>query len=443
MHQFLKRFLADRSGNILIITGIGFLFLVGIGGAGYDLGKQQLVKQRIQQASDAAAVSAAGMSGASVADRTLMAQKIYDLNFPSTYLGVARPAPVITVTATDVRVSGSTNVSTAFVSNFNNGAGPVTLASAGSSKVLIKNNKIDFDLVVVVDESGSTAAGCASCVGSRMDTEKLAITSVLDIIFPAGPVNPDVRFGLIGYTQHVSNKWGLTSIKASAQNAVTFLQSRNANFDHYGLEAGYNMITGNTTVGTPNGTIPDFMVNAAYDNTPPAEYFNPAVFPFRSCFRSVSFTYGIPTAGDPCSTYLIPTAVKNTEVPPPVTARSDGMPVSLVKNVIFITDGFIMVEPDGCNYGPQFMLEPRTAGAVCPNYPKFLTECDNLKAAGVNLFVISFASQTAGDENTLKSCASIDPSNGNPRYYFAPSGTALNTILQSIAALITKVRIIE
>jgi Flp pilus assembly protein TadG len=158
MNQFLKRFVADRSGNILIMTGIGFLFLVAIGGAGYDLGRQQLVQQRIQQASDAAAVAAAGMEyGATTAQRTLMAQNIYNLNFPDQYLGVARAdvVPTIVVDNASVRVSANTTVATSFVRNFNNGAGPATLAADGVSRTQIKVPPLPIDLILVMDVSGS------------------------------------------------------------------------------------------------------------------------------------------------------------------------------------------------------------------------------------------------------------------------------------------------
>jgi Flp pilus assembly protein TadG len=444
MHEFFKRFLADHSGNVLMLTGLAFLFLVAIGGAGYDLGRQQLVEQRIQQASDAAALAAAAMDiGTADADRIQMAQQIYNLNFPAIYLGVVRPPPNITVNATQVQVGASTNVSTAFVRNFNDGAGPSTLATAGLSSVLIKRDKIDFDLVVVVDESGSTSDTCPACIGSRINTERLAIISMLDIIFPAGPVNPDVRFGLIGYTQHVSNKWGLTSTKADAINAVTFLNFRASNYDHYGMEAGFNMATGNSSATTPNGEVPYFMVDAAYDNTPPGMYFETALQPFRNCYRRTSLTYGIPSVADPCQIIPIEAAVRNVDTPAPRTVRSDGNAVSPVKNMIFITDGEIMEEPSGCSDGPRFALEPAVPGAPCPNYPRFLAECDKVKAAGINLFVISFASQALGDVATLRSCASRDPATGNPQYYFAPSGPTLNTILQDLGNRIIKVRIVQ
>jgi Flp pilus assembly protein TadG len=156
MHQLMKRFLTDRSGNILMITGLGFLFLVAIGGAGYDLGKQQLVKQRIQQATDAAATSAASINFVtSSTNRELMARTIYALNYPDTYLGVARPpVDVVLNLPSNVVVRAASSVPTSFVGNF----GIATLDAGGRSVAQIRRPPTPLDVILVLDNSGSMRA---------------------------------------------------------------------------------------------------------------------------------------------------------------------------------------------------------------------------------------------------------------------------------------------
>jgi Putative Flp pilus-assembly TadE/G-like/von Willebrand factor type A domain len=155
MNLFFKRFYSDCSGNIIIISAISFFFLIGIGGAGYDLGKQQLVKQRIQQAADAAAVAASVMGASATPDqRKLMAKAVFELNYPNMYMGVSRPAPNIELLGDSVRVSANTSVPSSFVGTL----GISATSAGGASRVLIskeKKEQMPTDFVFVLDISES------------------------------------------------------------------------------------------------------------------------------------------------------------------------------------------------------------------------------------------------------------------------------------------------
>jgi Mg-chelatase subunit ChlD len=138
-----------------MLTGLSFLFLVGIGGAAYDLGKQQLVQQRMQQAADAAALSAAALpTNTDEGRRRQVANAFFSLNFPDGYLGTTRPTPTITITNATVTVTADAGVRTSFVSNFN----IPSIAANAKSVVQIKQNFNQIDLVLVMDNSGSMAA---------------------------------------------------------------------------------------------------------------------------------------------------------------------------------------------------------------------------------------------------------------------------------------------
>jgi hypothetical protein len=359
-------------------------------------------------------------SGATVAERTAEAQRYFNLNFPATYMGIARPTPIITIAAGSVEVKANTNVPTTFMKM----VGRNDIPADSKSNTLIAGRNVDYDLVMVVDESGSTGLGCAACGGlTRMQVEKNAISAMMNTVFPPGPINDNVRFGLIGYTGFISNKWGLTSDKNQALASIASLASRVENYDHWGMEAGFNMVTGNVDSSLSSGTIVPNNPNV-YQFPPlalvPVASFNPA----KLCWTSTGWR-NVATVAD-CVMQAIE---RNTNVPPPRTPRSDGAPVSPVKNVVFITDGFIMVEPPGC--------------PARPCYSDFLAQCTALKNAGVNVFVISFASQGGGDVAALSSCASVDPVSNNPRYWFAPNAASLNTILQNIGVTINKVRIFQ
>jgi Flp pilus assembly protein TadG len=158
----LRLFHRDTGGNVLILAGLGILFLVGIGGAGYDLGRQQLVRQKIQQATDAAALAAASMDfGTPDNVRQNTAQAFFSLNYPQNYLGVARPTPTASIAGETITVSAGTTVPTSFVGNF----GVSTIAAAGRSRVQFKRLQTVIDVILVMDNSGSMGAPVSSTGG--------------------------------------------------------------------------------------------------------------------------------------------------------------------------------------------------------------------------------------------------------------------------------------
>ncbi len=174
----VHRFLKDRSGNILMLTGLSFLFLVGIGGAAYDLGKQQLVQQRMQQSADAAALSAADLpTNTDEATRRQVANAFFSLNFPDGYLGTTRPTPSITITNATVTVVANSSVRTSFVSNFN----VPSIAANAKSVVQIKQNFNQIDLVLVMDNSGSMATqdvGATQALNGDLPSMLTACTAI-------------------------------------------------------------------------------------------------------------------------------------------------------------------------------------------------------------------------------------------------------------------------
>jgi Flp pilus assembly protein TadG len=373
----LTSFIRNRDGGVLITTGLSILFLIGVAGASIDLGQQQLVRARTQQSSDAAALAAATVSGIGV-DANQVAMRYFNLNFSSSYMGLTRPMPTINIGSKSIAVSATNTMPPSFVGNIG------VKSSNASGRTVVANDStttttMDYDVVAVIDESGSTGARFANGK-SRMDEEKDALRDMLDGLFPSSESsNPNLRFGLVGYTGYISTTGGLTSNKGHATSYINKLQSRCHNYDHWGMEAGLNMINGN--------------------------WSNPVNAP--SC-----------------------SVTRNTSVPPPATLRNDGASLSKAKHVVLITDGYIMVEP------------PHQANGQ-PDYPTFVNSCNQVKAAGVIVYTISFVSQGPGDVDALKKCASVDPITGQPRYFFAPDAATLKAILGSVGETIRSIRISE
>ena len=375
----LRALLRNQSGGVLITTGLAIVFLVGIIGAGIDLGQQQLLRARIQQSSDAAALAAAGLV-AKGADPQQTALRYFNLNFSQTFMGKQRPTPSVAVGANSISVSANESLATTFTNTI--GASSV---NAGGKTVVAnptekKSATLDFDVVAVIDESGSTGARSSSGK-TRMAEEQEALRDMIDSVLGTTEDGANNRrVGVVGYSGAITTIGPLTSKVGNAKSYIAKLQPRCQNYDHFGIEGGMNMLSGGTGGGFENRVL--------------------------------------------CAIQ------KNTAMPAPATARDDGQLVSKVKHLVFITDGYIMIEP------------PCVRGK-CPDYDVFLDACDKAKSQGINVYTISFVSQTPGDVAALKACASNDPKTGQPQYYYAPDSVTLKSILAGVVQTIKNIRITE
>lgn len=446
--RFTKRFLANEEGNVLMLFGLSILFLVGIGGSAVDLGAQQLMRTKLQGSADAAATSAASLTtpngNVSNTDRTNAANRYFNLNFPATYMNIARPTPNVNLTSQDITVAAVSQVPTKFVTNF----GIPNLPADGVSRVSLAAQSVsDYDVVVVMDESGSTQR-CASngswaCQvpggsytvnnNSILAAMRNGIRTMADNIVPVGNNNPNVRMGVVGFSGQITNKWGPSSNNADVVQGLNSLRHVYQNFDNVGLLAGAQMIAGGSA-GVPNARIGG-------------------------------------GAGDG-------TVAENITTPRPRTNRtlpSDANGMSPVKYVILVSDGGIMVEPSATHYRPNASFPDMYNSAVasaCPGrnyytepdqsvdcYPAFQTACNAVKNTGgndaVHLIVINFfQNANAAQRAQLIQCAS-GTLPGGPSYsnsvkpdatkdfYNAPDVASLNTILQNVTTEIRKVRIIQ
>lgn len=155
IHRTPYRLAQREEGGVLIMVGLSVFLLFALGGSAIDLGAQQLVRNRLQQATDASALAAASLKeGTSDEVRRNTALRYFKLNYPETFLGTERPEPDIQVSAGSVTVSTpNIPVNTRFInlsSNAQSVAGAKTTVSTLSSAT---DNK--YDIILVMDNSGS------------------------------------------------------------------------------------------------------------------------------------------------------------------------------------------------------------------------------------------------------------------------------------------------
>ncbi len=147
-----------QKGQILILTGLTIIVLIGAVGLAIDAGRAYGVKARLNAAVDAASIAAAralaqGTDDSSrIANAQAAAVRFFGLNYPADFLGSTPSAPTTTAVKEDtgrwrVRVSATADMPTTFIRVL--GHEQVAVAALGEAI------RRDLDAILVMDTSGS------------------------------------------------------------------------------------------------------------------------------------------------------------------------------------------------------------------------------------------------------------------------------------------------
>ncbi len=410
--RFGQRFLQEQEGSVLIMFGLGATLLFAVGGAGVDLGQQQLTKLRIQQSADAAAISAAAITTSSYvptitpSDRINAGYRYFNLNWPE---NSELPEEIsVRILGNSIRVGAESTSSTAFLDNG-------TLSAQGASTVGINTQlPSDYDLVVTVDEAASTGTMMANPNVShpgehtRMGVIKSSILTLLDSVLPPDNSNPNVRFGLTGYTDHyISNKWPLTSNRTDAAQYVTHLETRTSGSWTQGVWGGVWMILGGGEIwhSPPDSTY-------ACDTSGDPECEN-TTLPVGSGFGcSISCNSG---TGGFAGSYGNMPATATMRTNPSYHGANPSMPNADRSN----TRSLVII--------PAGPIDPASCAAINQYYAL--------------VYVINIGITDTSTVANFRACASIDPLTHQPRYYEAPDEPALRGIFNNISQTLRSIHI--
>ncbi|MFZ4125614.1 MAG: vWA domain-containing protein [Rickettsiales bacterium] len=217
----MKRFLRCNEGSVLIIAGLMILTLTAVSGAAIDLGRQQLVRSKLQQASDAGAVAAATMpSDATQAQKEAAGRRYFALNFPNGYMGVDRPNPTVSVASGDILVTATANVPTRFVGLI----GIDSVVSTGRSRIASSSTTTgnNYDLIMILDNSGSMGFADAGGGQTRIAALRNSATSIATNLLPDG--NTLNRIALVPYDSFVPPGDGADTLALTPDRAAVLAE---------------------------------------------------------------------------------------------------------------------------------------------------------------------------------------------------------------------------
>ena len=216
--RILKGFVHERRGNVAILFGFALIPLLLGAGVAVDYGRALLVRERMSDAADAAALAIGSWPDLTPADMATKAQQFFDANYPASVLGAVGKLQVSAVDS-DVTVTVSGSVPTTFMSIVN-----IDHIDLGVTTTITRKQR-NIELVLVLDTTGSMADTLGS--QTKISALKSAATQMVETLFAGNSTSTTVKIGVVPFAQAVNignnnlNSGWLDTATYSASNATS------------------------------------------------------------------------------------------------------------------------------------------------------------------------------------------------------------------------------
>lgn len=492
-----SRFTGDRSGAIALIFGIALIPMLIGAGIAVDLSRAFLVKNRLGQALDAAALAVGSSTLTDEDELKQLAQDYFNANYSASELGTPG---VLNVTITNKRVSiqASAELDTTL------------LALAGHHKLNV-NNSVEvvkelrnLEVVMVLDNTGSMNSN------GKLAALKTAATELVNTLVGEQPETEMLKFGLVPFSaavnvgsQYASASW-IDTTKLNSLHGIQFRNTANV-FTMYdkitnkswngcveARPAPHDVL--DTVPTTSNGDslwvpyfAPDEPDNGAAEangySDYPNNYLNDNVaesndnLTTRQNKKNKYNSQSVSGSGphyNCANAPLTPLTSDKTEILSSINNMAAGgytlIPLGLGwgwrvaspdepftegadyddddtdKAIILLTDGLNNIGSttnhnnsryNGYGYVAQGRLGTTSANAAQSALDDRTTElCNNIKAQGILIYTITFQLNDTDTQNLFRNCAT-DAS----KYFNSPSNSQLQATFQAIANDLGKLRI--
>lgn len=192
----ISSFLRQELGSAMGLVAVSLLTLAAASGLALDAGRAYLVKAKLSQAVDAAALAGGrALSEGSPEAAQAQIEKYFQANFPDGYLGVSLSQAKIDLakSGNEVSFNATVNVPTTLLSAFNIPGYEVS-ASATVSKTLRS-----LEIAMVIDNSRAMG-------GKRMDKVQSETKDFLDTLFQGKDTTKDLNIAVVPFTARANVK---------------------------------------------------------------------------------------------------------------------------------------------------------------------------------------------------------------------------------------------
>lgn len=190
--SILGALLRNRSGGFMSFMAFAMMPLLGAIGASVDLARMYMIKARLSQAVDAAAL--AGGRAMFNATRDTDVRMFFSANFPNGLLGATPSAPTIAVNAaqTQITVSADATLPMSFFQLF--GYASTTVSATGTAT----RDASGLEIALVLDVTGSMAQN------NNIRRLRDAASDLVRILYGTRDQIPDLYLGIVPYVATVN-----------------------------------------------------------------------------------------------------------------------------------------------------------------------------------------------------------------------------------------------
>jgi len=456
----LKQYYKNESGAIAIMFTIMVPVLIGIAGLSLDYSQAYLVKQRLEQALDAAALAGA----ASSTEEDVIRQRVLDffaVNYPAEELGVSF-VPTVEVVGDEVHVSGHVTYNTMFLKLL----GIKTIEVEADTTVVREVQGIEVALVL--DNTGSmstnnnigalrTAASNFVYIMYGIDVDAAATALPEDLDDMATRDRDFIKIGMVPYS--------------TAVNVGPYGLGVDLNGDYYDepfVNNPHNLIYSTSTSGSKwlGCVLAEEYPLDTTDNEGPWDMYRYCLDSNDKIYCDYKISKGKKTANNPpnyiCpSTPLTPLVTSPSQLKTSInTMKANGHTYGNLgmvwgyrvlspeypfteaepwenqywrKAVIMMTDGENTMHNKYSAYGPT---QDHNLDAGDLN-DRFLEVCDNMKEQGILIYTVTFYSGVPeATKEYYRQCATSED-----YYYDAPDQEDLIDVFEKIGRELSNLHI--
>ncbi len=206
-----RQFRQDAKGTVAVLFGIALIpLLLGVGVA-VDYGRALIVRERLADASDAAALAIGSWPGLSQTELRQKAQQFFNANYPVSAIGTPSELDV-SFDGDNIKIGVTAQVPTTFMKLANYAKIDVGV------ETLITKKQRNIELALVLDTTGSMK-------GAKLTALKSAAKKMVDTLFEGKSTSDTLKVAVVPYsgavnigTDKLDSGW-LDKAKYSSSNA--------------------------------------------------------------------------------------------------------------------------------------------------------------------------------------------------------------------------------
>jgi len=187
----LRSFARGTKGNVAILFGLAIIPIILGVGAAVDYGRALIVRQRMVNAADAAALAVGSWTGLTNAELKTKAQQYFNANYPANSLGTAG-ALNVKFQGDDILVDVSGSVPTTFMR-----LADIDSVDVGASAVITKKQR-NIELALALDTTGSMGQN------GKLDALKKAAKKMVKNLFDGKSTSDTLKIGVVPFAAAVN-----------------------------------------------------------------------------------------------------------------------------------------------------------------------------------------------------------------------------------------------